>query len=61
MEKPRPDSIRRALISLAVFAVIFWGSGFVIGSPAYNVYVEAIKFLAAVIGGGCYWIGSNQR
>ncbi len=61
MGKPQVDSIKRALISLVVFAVIFWGFSLVIASPTYNVYVEAIKFLTAVIGAGCYWIGSNPR
>ena len=25
------------------------------------MYLKAIEFLAAVIGAGCYWIGSNER
>ncbi len=51
----------RIIISIAVFVVIYWGSGFVIGWREFNVYVQAIEFLAAVIGAGCYWIGSNKR
>lgn len=55
------EELKRAIISLVVFAVIYLGSEFVIGSSAYNVYVKAIEFLSAVVGAGCYWIGSNQR
>ena len=55
------ETMIRAIISIVVFVVIFWGSGFVIGWREFNVYVQAIEFLAAVIGAGCYWIGSNKR
>lgn len=52
--------IRRAVIALVVFAVVFLLSGVVIGgSGSYNIYIESIKFLAAVIAAGCYWIGSR--
>ncbi len=54
------SSIKRALISLAVFAVIFALSDVLISYKSYDVYVEAIRFLAAVIGAGCYYIGSNK-
>ena len=54
------NRIIRALISLAVFAVIFALSDFVIGWKSYDLYVKAIEFLAAVIGAGCYYIGSNK-
>ena len=55
------ETMIRAIISIVVFVVIYWGSGFVIGWREFNVYVQAIEFLAAVIGAGCYWIGSNKR
>lgn len=54
------SSIKRALISLAVFTVIFALSDALISYKSYDVYVEAIRFLAAVIGAGCYYIGSNK-
>ena len=41
-----------------ISAVIF---SFVIGNSVYDVYVKAIEFLAAVVGAGCYWVGSNPR
>lgn len=52
---------KRALISAVIFAVIYLGSEFVIGNSVYDVYVKAIEFLSAVVGAGCYWIGSNRR
>mgnify|MGYP001110497097 CR=1 FL=1 len=55
------ETMIRIIISIVVFVVIYWGSGFVIGWREFNVYVQAIEFLAAVIGAGCYWIGSNKR
>ena len=54
------SSIKRALISLAVFTVIFALSDALISYKSYDVYVEAIRFLTAVIGAGCYYIGSNK-
>lgn len=45
-------AIKRVLITLALFVVIFW----------VDLGVEdSIRYLAAVIGAGCYWIGSNQK
>ncbi len=55
------DTVKRALISAAVFAVIYFVSGPLIGAPVYDMYLKGIEFLAAVIGAGCYWIGSNKR
>lgn len=55
------ETMMRAIISIVIFAVIYCGSGFVIGWREFNVYVQAIEFLAAVIGAGCYWVGSNKR
>jgi len=55
------ETMKRAIISIVVFAIIYWGSDVVIGWREYNVYIKAIEFLSAVIGAGCYWIGSNKR
>ena len=49
------------ILSVIMFAVIYWGSDYVIGWNKYNVYIKAIDFLAAVIGAGSYWIGSNKQ
>lgn len=55
-------TVKRALISTIVFVVIYLISDFVIGMVNYyDMYVKAIEFLAAVVGSGCYWIGSNER
>ena len=55
------NTVKRAIISIAIFAVIYLLAGPVIGWTDYDVYLRAIEFLAAVTGAGCYWIGSNQR
>lgn len=47
----------RGQISIIVFLLIFFLSEIFLGSSSYN---ESIRLLAAVIGGGCYWIGSNK-
>ena len=55
------NTIKRAIISVVIFAVIYILSGPIIGWTNYDRYLKAIEFLAAVIGAGCYWIGSNER
>ena len=55
------NKIKRAVISVVVFAVIYILSGFIIGLHIYDMYLKAIEFLAAIIGAGCYWIGSNEQ
>ena len=55
------NTIKRAIISVVIFAVIYILSGPIIGWHNYDMYLKAIEFLAAVIGAGCYWIGSNER
>ena len=55
------STIKRAIISVAIFAIIYLLSGPIIGWTAYDALLKAIEFLAAVIGAGCYWIGSNTR
>ena len=55
------DTLKRAMAAITVFIAIYFGSGLVIGWTGYDMYLRAIEFLAAVIGGGCCWIGSNKR
>lgn len=55
------STIKRAVISVVIFAVIYILSGPIIGWTNYDMYLKAIEFLAAVIGAGCYLIGSNKR
>ena len=52
--------IKRAIISVIVFVVIYFLSAFLIRWHNYDMYLEALKVLIAVIGAGCYWIGSNE-
>lgn len=54
------QTLKRALVSLGVFAVIYLLSGPIIGWTAYDAHLRAMEFLAAVIGAGCYWIGSRE-
>lgn len=51
---------RRAIVSVIVFAAVYLLAGLIIRWQAYDAYLEALKVLTAVIGAGCYWIGSNE-
>lgn len=53
------QTLKRALISVIVFAVVFVGAGIVTQVPAYDSVVKTLEFLAAIIAAGCYWVGSN--
>lgn len=55
------QTIKRAILSVAIAAAVYLLSGPIIGYTNYDVYLRAIEFLAAVIAGGCYWIGSSER
>ena len=61
MKPSAKNTIKRALVSVAVFAAIYMLSGPIIGGTGYDMNLKGIEFLSAVIGAGCYWIGSNQR
>ncbi len=50
----------RCLSIIAVFVAIYYGADFFLGYSSYDVYVESMKYLAAVIGTGCYWLGSRK-
>ena len=52
--------IKRAIISVIVFVVIYFLAGFIIRWSNYDMYLEALKVLTAVIRAGCYWVGSNE-
>ena len=52
---------KRAIISVIVFAVVYILSGILIGWNGDDALLQGIKVLTAVIGAGCYWIGSNER
>ncbi len=57
------DSARtflRAVISVAVFVIVYYGASFVTDWSSYDSSLKTIQYLAAVIGAGCYWIGSRK-
>ena len=43
------DTVKRALISVAVFAVIYFVSGPLIGTSVYDMYLKGIEFLILYI------------
>lgn len=55
------DELKRIVITLAVFAVVFWGSPYIMGSGVYDITARSIELLASVLAAGCYWIGSSKR
>ena len=54
------DDAKRIVIAHALFVVIFWGSPYLLGSPAYDATVRAVELLSAVLAAGCYFIGSRK-
>ena len=56
MKPSTKNTIKRALV-----AAIYMLSGPIIGWTGYDMNLKGIEFLSAVVGAGCYWIGSNQR
>lgn len=49
------DTWKRGIAAIAVFMALLFAVYLDVG------YVSDVHFLAAVIGGGCCWIGSNKR
>lgn len=54
------DDTKRSVITIMLFVAIFWGSPYLLGSPAYDATVRAIELLSAVLASGCYYIGSRK-
>ena len=54
-------TIKRAVTAVVIAAVVYLISGPVIGYTQYDMYLKGMEFLAAVVAGGCYWIGSGGR
>ena len=54
-------NIKRAIITLAVFVVIYVATPMLIAFRDYDLYIDALRVLGAIIGAGCYWIGSNEH
>ena len=55
------EEIGRIVIALVIFAVVFWGSPYMMGSGVYDINARATELLAAVLAAGCYWIGPNRH
>ncbi|MCD7908516.1 MAG: hypothetical protein LUH04_12720 [Clostridium sp.] len=55
------EEIGRIVIALVIFAVVFWGSPYIMGSGVYDINARATELLAAVLVAGCYWIGTNRH
>lgn len=53
-EQEMNDTVKRAFITVAVFVIIYFLAW--VFSVSHDM-----RFFAAVIGAGCYWIGSNKR
>lgn len=51
----------RAMITIAVFVVIYVVTPILIGYKGYDMYLDAFRVLGTIIGAGCYWIGSNEH
>lgn len=54
------DEYKRGLISVCIFVLIFFVFKLLVGVSAYDDGIEAMRFLSAVLGAGCYWVGSRK-
>lgn len=52
---------KRIIITFAVFVVIYLVTPLLTKFRDYDLYMEAFRVLGAIIGAGCYWIGSNEH
>ena len=53
-------SMERAILSVIVFAVVYFLFDVLLKFNAYNVYLDGLRISTAVLGAGCYWIGSRE-
>lgn len=54
------QTIKRAIISVIVFVVVFIGASIVTRVPAYDGLIKTLEYLSGIIAAGCYWVGSNH-
>lgn len=52
--------IKRVLVTVVVFLVIFYLSPFLIKLDFYDIRVEVARLFISVHGAGMYWIGSKD-
>ena len=53
------QTLKRAVISAVIFAVVYLGAGLVTQMPDYDGLVKTLEFMSGIIAAGCYWIGSK--
>ena len=58
-ERMMNQTLKRAVISAVIFAVVYLGAGLVTQMPAYDGLVKTLEFMSGIIAAGCYWIGSK--
>lgn len=55
------EIIMRIVIAIVIFFVLYFFLPLLLQYNSYDVYVQAICILAAVVGAGLYWVGSNKK
>ncbi|MBQ4040315.1 MAG: hypothetical protein IJC91_04175, partial [Oscillospiraceae bacterium] len=55
------ELVMRVVITVVVFFVLYFFLPLLLQYKGYDVYVQAICILAAVVGAGLYWVGSNKK
>ena len=58
-ERMMNQTLKRAVISAVIFAVVYLGAGLVTRMPAYDGLIKTLEFMSGIIAAGCYWIGSK--
>ncbi len=55
------DVVKRGVIAVVVFLVIFYLSPFLIKLDFYDIRVEVARLFISIHGAGMYWIGSRDE
>lgn len=55
------EFVMRGVITIVVFFALYFLLPLLLQYKSYDVYAQAICILAAVVGAGLYWVGSNSR
>lgn len=55
------ELVMRGVITIVVFFALYFLLPLLLQYKNYDVYAQAICILAAVVGAGLYWVGSNSR
>jgi len=54
-------TVIRVVVSIIVGAIVFFLGGPIIRWTGYDMFLQAIFYLAGIIAAGCYWIGSAKN